>query len=82
MGAATNATGVTLHVRTAGIAQSIGNRRTRVDGPGQRRRPTTARTLVDSMTTDAVVRDDAVRDPVPGEPMRYDEAVRAAFAGR
>jgi len=42
----------------------------------------TARTLVDSMTTDAVVRDDAIRDLVPGEPLGYDEAVRAAFADR
>jgi len=42
----------------------------------------TARTLVDSMTTDATVRDHAIRDLVPGEPMGYEEAVRTAFADR
>lgn len=41
----------------------------------------TARNLVDSMITEAVVQDhDAIRELVPGEPMGYDDAVRLALA--
>lgn len=42
----------------------------------------TARNLVDSMTTEVVVRDDAITRVVPGAPIGYDEAVRAALADR
>ncbi|HTZ44941.1 MAG TPA: NAD(P)H-binding protein [Jatrophihabitans sp.] len=42
----------------------------------------TARNLVDSMTTEVVVRDHAITSVVPGEPMGYDDAVRAALAER
>lgn len=42
----------------------------------------TARDLVDSMTTEVVVRDHSIRDLVPGEPIGYDEAVRLALADR
>ncbi|MGI8667848.1 MAG: NAD(P)H-binding protein [Jatrophihabitans sp.] len=42
----------------------------------------TARNLVDSMTTEVVVRDHSITDVVPGEPMGYDDAVRAALAER
>ncbi len=42
----------------------------------------TARNLVDSMTTEVVVRDDAITRVVPGEPIGYDEAVRTALADR
>ncbi len=38
------------------------------------------RNLVDSMATEVVVRDDAIRDVVPFEPMSYDDAVRTALA--
>lgn len=41
----------------------------------------TARNLVDSMTTEVVVRDHSIRDLVPGEPIGYDEAVRLALRG-
>lgn len=41
----------------------------------------TARNLVDSMTTEATVRDGhAIRELVPGDPIGYDEAVRLALA--
>jgi uncharacterized protein YbjT (DUF2867 family) len=42
----------------------------------------TARTLVDSMTNEVVVRDDSIRQIVPGEPLGYDEAVLQALADR
>ncbi len=42
----------------------------------------TARNLVDSMITEVVVRDHAIRDVVPLTPMGYDDAVRAALAER
>ncbi len=42
----------------------------------------TARNLVDSMTTEVVVRDDAITRLVPGTPIGYDEAVRLALADR
>jgi uncharacterized protein YbjT (DUF2867 family) len=42
----------------------------------------TARNLVDSMTTEVVVRDDAIARVVPGAPLGYDEAVRIALADR
>ena len=37
---------------------------------------TTGRNLIDSMGTEVIVTDDAIRDLVPGEPMTYVEAVR------
>lgn len=40
------------------------------------------RTLVDSMTIEVVVEDDAIRRLVPFEPMDYDSAVRQALADR
>ncbi|PZS27631.1 MAG: NADH-binding protein, partial [Pseudonocardiales bacterium] len=42
----------------------------------------TARNLVDSMTNEVIVRDDAIRKLVPGEPMGYEDAVRLALADR
>ena len=42
----------------------------------------TARNLVDSMSNEVVVADDAIRTVVPGEPMGYDQAVREAFRQR
>ena len=42
----------------------------------------TARNLVDSMTTEVVVHDHAITSVVPGTPMGYDDAVRAALAER
>ena len=42
----------------------------------------TARTLVDSMTTEVVVRDRSIYDVVPGETMGYDDAVRLALEAR
>lgn len=42
----------------------------------------TARNLVDSMITEVIVHDHAIRDIVPGEPIGYDEAVRRALANR
>jgi uncharacterized protein YbjT (DUF2867 family) len=39
---------------------------------------TTGRNLIDSMGTEVVVTDDAIRDLVPGEPLTYAEAVRRA----
>lgn len=43
---------------------------------------TTGRHLIDSMTTEVVVRDHAIRDLVPGDPLPYREAVRHAIAER
>jgi uncharacterized protein YbjT (DUF2867 family) len=40
----------------------------------------TGRNLVDSMSNEVVVTDDAIREIVSDEPMGYDEAVRLAFA--
>jgi uncharacterized protein YbjT (DUF2867 family) len=42
----------------------------------------TARNLVDSMSTEVIARDDAIRRIVPGAPLGYDEAVRRALAAR
>ncbi|MGH3446093.1 MAG: NAD(P)H-binding protein [Nocardioidaceae bacterium] len=42
----------------------------------------TGRALVDSMTNEVVVRDDAIRSLVPFEPLSYDEAVRQALRER
>ncbi|WP_448615190.1 NAD(P)H-binding protein [Modestobacter sp. URMC 112] len=42
----------------------------------------TGRSLIDSMTNEVVVRDDAIRRVVPFEPMTYDEAVLTALAER
>jgi len=42
----------------------------------------TARNLVDSMTTEVVVQDDAITRLVPGAPIGYDDAVRLALADR
>ena len=42
----------------------------------------TARTLVDSMTTEVVVTDRSIEDVVPGPTMGYDDAVRRALADR
>ena len=43
---------------------------------------TTGRNLIDSMSTEVVVRDTSIRDVVPGEPQTYEEAVRRALAER
>ena len=40
---------------------------------------TTGRNLIDSMGTEVVVTDHSIRDVVPGEPMRYADAVRLAL---
>ncbi len=40
------------------------------------------RNLIDSMVNEVVVRDPAIRDVVPFEPMAYDDAVRTALAER
>jgi uncharacterized protein YbjT (DUF2867 family) len=40
---------------------------------------TTGRNLIDSMGTEVIVSDDAIRELVPGEPLTYDEAVRRAL---
>ena len=40
--------------------------------------PPPARNLIDSMSTEVVVRDDSIKEVVPGEPMTYQEAVRRA----
>jgi len=42
----------------------------------------TARSLIDSMSNEVVVRDDAIRQVVPFEPMHYDDAVLAALGER
>jgi len=41
---------------------------------------TTGRNLIDSMGTEVIVTDHAIRDLVPGEPLTYIEAVRRAVA--
>ncbi|MEP6852158.1 MAG: NAD(P)H-binding protein [bacterium] len=41
----------------------------------------TARNLIDSMTTEVVVRSDGIRAVVPGPTIGYDDAVRLALAG-
>jgi uncharacterized protein YbjT (DUF2867 family) len=43
---------------------------------------TTGRNLIDSMSTEVLVRDTSIRDVVPGEPMTYAESVRLALAER
>ena len=43
---------------------------------------TTGRNLIDSMSTEVVVRDTSIRDVVPGEPLSYRESVRRALADR
>ncbi|MBG6099426.1 NAD(P)H-binding protein [Nocardioides sp. WG-D5] len=43
---------------------------------------TTGRNLIDSMTTEVVVRDRRILDVVPGDPLPYREAVRRALAER
>ena len=43
---------------------------------------TTGRNLIDSMSTEVVVRDTSIRDVVPGEPLSYRESVRRALAER
>ncbi|WP_121254186.1 NAD(P)H-binding protein [Nocardioides ferulae] len=43
---------------------------------------TTGRNLIDSMDTEVVVTDDAIRELVPGDPIGYAEAVRRALAER
>ncbi|GAA1913257.1 NAD(P)H-binding protein [Nocardioides hwasunensis] len=43
---------------------------------------TTGRNLIDSMSTEVVVKDTSIRDVVPGEPLTYDEAVRRALQER
>ena len=43
---------------------------------------TTGRNLIDSMSTEVIVRDTSIRDVVPGEPLTYREAVRRALAER
>jgi uncharacterized protein YbjT (DUF2867 family) len=40
---------------------------------------TTGRNLIDSMSTEVIVTDHAIRDVVPGEPIPYAEAVRRAL---
>jgi uncharacterized protein YbjT (DUF2867 family) len=42
----------------------------------------TARTLIDSMTSEVVVHDASICDVVPGQTMGYDDAVRLALAQR
>jgi uncharacterized protein YbjT (DUF2867 family) len=42
----------------------------------------TGRALVDSMTNEAVVRDQSIRELIPFEPMSYDDAVRKALSDR
>lgn len=43
---------------------------------------TTARNLIDSMSTEVVVREHGIEDVVPGPNLTYDEAVEAALAQR
>jgi uncharacterized protein YbjT (DUF2867 family) len=42
----------------------------------------TARTLIDSMTTEVIVHDHRIQQLVPGEPLGYDAAIRLALAER
>jgi uncharacterized protein YbjT (DUF2867 family) len=44
--------------------------------------PGTGRNLIDSMTNEVIVRDPSIRDLVPIQPMKYDDAVRAALRER
>ncbi len=41
---------------------------------------TTGKNLIDSMSTEVIVRDHAIREIVPGEPIAYQDAVRQALA--
>jgi uncharacterized protein YbjT (DUF2867 family) len=43
---------------------------------------TTGRNLIDSMSTEVLVRDTSIREVVPGEPLSYEESVRRALAER
>jgi hypothetical protein len=43
---------------------------------------TTGRALIDSMSNEVVVRDDAIRGLVPFEPLSFDTAVRRALQER
>ncbi|RYB93899.1 NAD-dependent epimerase/dehydratase family protein [Nocardioides oleivorans] len=43
---------------------------------------TTGRNLIDSMSTEVIVKDTSIRDVVPGEPLTYRESVRRALAER
>ena len=43
---------------------------------------TTGRNLIDSMSHEVVVKDTAIRDVVPGEPLSYRDSVRRALAER
>jgi uncharacterized protein YbjT (DUF2867 family) len=43
---------------------------------------TTGRSLIDSMSNEVIVSDDAIRDVVSFEPVGFDEAVRRALAER
>ena len=43
---------------------------------------TTGRNLIDSMGTEVVVSEHAIRELVPGEPMSYEDAVRRALEER
>ena len=43
---------------------------------------TTGRNLIDSMSTEVVVRDTSIREVVPGDPLSYRESVRRALAER
>jgi len=43
---------------------------------------TTGRNLIDSMGTEVLVREQSIRDVVPGEPLGYAEAVRRALKER
>ena len=43
---------------------------------------TTGRNLIDSMSTEVVVRDTSIREVVPGEPQTYEESVRRALEER
>ena len=42
----------------------------------------TARNLVDSMTNEVIVKDDSIKQVVPGPTIGYDDAVRTALADR
>jgi hypothetical protein len=42
----------------------------------------TGRSLIDSMTNEVIVRNDAIRELLPFEPMGYDDAVLAALGER
>jgi hypothetical protein len=42
----------------------------------------TGRALIDSMTNEVIVRDHSIRDLIPFDPVRYDDAVRKALGER